>query len=175
MQLFINFTYIYATRIYIYIVWVRIPVRQSLNMRERETFYIFRLTVLGEQIFFCAALFPILRGKEPSDALGLHLCSPQPWHLWHSYKKTDLLEVSFIIKILRWQIYGLTFEPKECDYYSYTLWTFCSKRKFNKNVTPDIYVMYKVSKQERTLFRCPVDHRCWKHVFQRWYSEAGIG
>jgi hypothetical protein len=111
-------------------------------MREREKVYIFPLTLLGAQIFVCEVLFPTLRGIEPSEALGLHLFSPQPWHLWHFYEKTDLLEVSFSIKILRWQIYGLTFEPKECDFYSFTLWAFCSHRKLNKNVSTEMYVMF---------------------------------
>lgn len=111
-------------------------------MWGRERLYIFRFTVLGEQIFVCAVVCSTLLGIEPSDALGLRSFSPQLWHLWHSYEKTDLLEVSFSTKILRWQIYGLTFELKECDFYSFTLWMFCSHRKLNKNVTTEIYVMF---------------------------------
>jgi hypothetical protein len=33
----------------------------------------------------------------------------------------DILEVSFRIKILRWQIYGLTFEPRECVTFTISL------------------------------------------------------
>ena len=144
-------------------------------MRGRKTFYIFRLTALEAQIFVCAVLFPTLRGIEPSDAL---LSSPQRWHLWHSYEKTDLLEVSFSIKILRWQIYGLTFEPKECDFYSFSLWAFCSHRKLNKNVNTEIYVMFPKnwSPSERGpsfVVRSITD--VGKHVCQRRHPEAGMG
>jgi hypothetical protein len=70
--------------------------------------YVFSLNMRGAQLFTCEAVRTVQEGH--SELLGFHLFLSS--RDVYGIQETRCLELSFRIKILRWQIYGFNI----CDY-----------------------------------------------------------